>query len=285
METKIIDGRKIKDEILMNVKKEVAELSFVPVFCDILVGEDKASVQYVNMKMKIAESVGIHFYKAFFPSDIKNEDLVMEIEKINNMPNMCGIIIQLPLPSHIDTRKMLDAIDPRLDVDCLGSVNSNKFYENNFELGFPTAMACMRVLESTGESLVNKKIVVLGKGELVGRPVSALLNFQQLNVEAINSSTPNKDEIIKQADVIISGMGNGKYLTGSMIKKWTIIVDAGSSELGGSIVGDVDLDSVSGIAEYVSPVPGGVGPVTVAMLLSNVLQVAKSLDIARNKNK
>lgn len=275
METKIINGRKIKDEILTNVKKEVAELSFVPVFCDILVGEDKASVQYVNMKMKIAESVGIRFHKAFFPSDIKNEDLIMEIEKINNMPNICGIIIQLPLPSHIDTRKMLDTIDPKLDVDCLGSVNSAKFYENNFELGFPTALACMRVLNSIGESLVDKKIVVLGKGELVGKPVSALLRSQQLNVESINSSTSNKEEIIKQADIIISGMGNGKYLTGEMIKKWTMIIDAGSSESNGSIVGDVDLDSVSGIAEYVSPVPGGVGPVTVAILLSNVLQVAK----------
>ena len=274
--TIIIDGRKIRDEILTEIKKEVASLPFRPVFCDVLVGEDPASVQYVEMKAKVAESVGILFHKAIFSKDIKTEDLIVEIKKINEISNICGIIVQLPLPENLDKKIILDAIDVRLDVDCLGSVSSEKFYKGEQTLGFPTALACVKILDSLNISFKNKKFVVLGEGELVGKPVSALLRFDEAIVETINSLTENKAEIIKEADVIISGMGDGKYLKGDMIKSGSVIIDAGTSESNSSIVGDVDLESVKGVASFVSPVPGGVGPVTVAMLLNNVLQVAKN---------
>jgi methylenetetrahydrofolate dehydrogenase (NADP+) / methenyltetrahydrofolate cyclohydrolase len=274
--TTIIDGRKIRDKILTEIKKEVALLSFQPVFCDVLVGEDPASVQYVEMKARVAESVGIIFRKATFPKDIKKEDLVTEIKKINETPNICGIIVQLPLPENLNKKEILDAIDPRLDVDCLGSIVSNKFYSGDIRMVFPTALACVSLLESLKIDLKGKKIVVLGEGELVGKPVSALLRFQGLKIETLNHLTENKEKIIKEADVVISGMGNGKYLKGDMIKPGSIIIDAGTSESNSSIVGDVDFESVKNVAGFVSPVPGGVGPVTVAMLLSNVLQVAKN---------
>ncbi|OGI86403.1 hypothetical protein A3A05_01905 [Candidatus Nomurabacteria bacterium RIFCSPLOWO2_01_FULL_41_12] len=282
----IIDGKKLSREILDKVKSEVSLLPFTPVFCDVLVGEDPASVQYVKMKAKTAEMVGMKFHNASFPSAITIVDLIKEIKVLNKVKNMCGIIVQLPLPEHIDRQLVLDSIDSNLDVDCLGMAASAKFYNNENVVGFPTALACMAILDSLELNFKNKKVVVLGQGLLVGKPVSALLRFRGLEPVVITSKTENKDMLIKAADIIISGIGKGKYITGSMIKTGTILIDAGTSESNGgppsgqgraSIVGDVDLESVKDVALYVSPVPGGVGPVTVAMLLNNVLQVAKNL--------
>ncbi len=272
----IIDGRKLSLEILEKVKQEVNTLSFQPIFCDILVGSDPSSVQYVRMKQKSAESVGIKFHNANFPVSITTEELIEEIKILNKIPNMCGIIIQLPLPEHIDSRVVLDAIDAKLDVDCLGTIASTNFYENKNLLGFPTALACMAVLDLIHLDLKGKNIVVLGQGMLVGKPVTALLKFRGLNPSIINNKMENKEELLKDADVVISGIGQGKYLTGDMFKKGVVIIDAGTSESNSAIVGDVDLGSVRDVASFVSPVPGGVGPVTVAMLLNNVLTVAKS---------
>lgn len=278
----IIDGKKIRNEILEKVKTEVKELSFKPVFCDVLVGEDPASLQYVQMKGRMAESVGISFHKANFPASITTSELIKEIEILNKVQNMRGIIIQLPLPEHIDKQTALNGIDPKLDVDCLGTVASEKFYSGETAVGFPTALACMALLDSLNLDLKGKKIVVLGQGLLVGKPVTALLKFRGLDPIIIRSKTENKEELIKQADVIILGIGKGKYITGGMIKQGAILIDAGTSEDVGllgtrkNIVGDVDFESVKDVAGYVSPVPGGVGPVTVAMLLNNVLTVAKS---------
>jgi methylenetetrahydrofolate dehydrogenase (NADP+)/methenyltetrahydrofolate cyclohydrolase len=282
---KIIDGRKIKEEILVKIKSQVTDLSFQPIFCDVLVGEDPASAQYVRMKAKTAESVGIKFHSANFPRSISTEDLVKEIKVLNKIPNMCGIIIQLPLPVHLDRRTVLDAIDPNLDVDCLGIVASEKFYKGEIAVGFPTALACMTLLDSLNLNLKDKDIVVLGQGELVGKPVSALLKFRGFQATPVDKRTENKDKILKGADVIISGIGHGKHITGDMVKDGVVLIDAGTSESNNAIVGDVDLESVKDVASYVSPVPGGVGPVTVAMLLNNVLNVAKgrtSMDGARH---
>jgi len=281
----ILDGKKLKNEILEKVKQEVATLSFVPIFCDVLVGDDSASKQYVQMKARNAESVGIKFHNANFPASITTEELIKEIQILNKIPNMCGIIVQLPLPEHLDKQKILDSIDPELDVDCLGKIRSEKFYSSyggENDLGFPTAVSCMALLDSIGldnnpsTAFRTRKVAVLGYGNLVGKPVEALLKFRGISPEVIRSKTENKEELIKEADIIISGMGKGKYITGDMIKEGAVVVDAGTSEDGGAIVGDVDLESVKNVASYVSPVPGGVGPVTVAMLLKNVLIVAKN---------
>lgn len=271
----IINGKKLQIEILEKVKKEVALLSFHPIFCDVLVGDDPASIQYVEMKARSAESVGISFYKANFPASITTDELIKEIKVLNKIENMCGIIIQLPLSEHIDRQKVLDSIDSRLDVDCLGSIASEKFYNGKSAIGFPAALACMAILDSLNLDLSDKNIVVLGQGLLVGKPVTALLKFKDLNPTVIASKTENKEELIKQADIIISGMGKGKYITGGMIKNGAVLIDAGTSESEGGIIGDVDFESVKEVAGHVSPVPGGVGPVTVAMLLNNVLMVAQ----------
>ena len=274
----IIDGKKLRGEILSKVKKGVAELLFTPVFCDVLVGNDPASAQYVKMKARTAESVGIKFYNANFGSDITTEKLVEEIKLLNKVENMCGIIVQLPLPEHLDQQAILDAIDSHLDVDCLGSVASDKFYNNydsQTDLAYPTALACMTVLDSLNLNLKGKIIVVLGQGELVGKPMAALLGYRGLTYLPVTSKTENKEYFLRQADIVISGIGKGKYITSNMIKYGAVLIDAGTSESNSAIVGDVDLVSVKNVASFMSPVPGGVGPVTVAMLLNNVLTVAK----------
>jgi methylenetetrahydrofolate dehydrogenase (NADP+)/methenyltetrahydrofolate cyclohydrolase len=283
---KIIDGKKLQKEILTKVKNGVASLPFVPVFCDILVGDNLVSAQYVRMKAKMAESLGIKFQNASFPISISTEELIKEIKILNKIQNMCGIIIQLPLPDSLNQRAALDAIDPSLDVDCLGSVAGEEFYSGKKGLGFPTALACIALLDSLNLDLQGKKIAVIGQGELVGKPVTALLRFRGLKVQTADKYTDNneKAKIIKEADVIISGTGRGKLIKGDMIKNNVVLIDAGTSEAGNgppgirtSIVGDIDLESVKNLASYVSPVPGGVGPVTVAMLLQNVLQVAQKI--------
>lgn len=275
---KIIDGRKIKDEILEEIKKGVLDLPFQPFFCDILVGNDPASLQYVRMKAKIAESVGIKFRTAEFPESITTEELIEEIENLNNVPYMCGIIVQLPLPenSSLDKNKILNAISPALDVDCLGEYNNERFYNNTGNVSYPTALACIKLLDSINLNLKDKNIVVLGQGKLVGLPVTHLLRSRGLNVTIINSKTEDTDLILKDSDIIISAIGHGKFITGDMIKEGVVIIDAGTSEENGSVVGDVDFDSVKDKVSFITPTPGGVGPVTVAMLLENVFNVAKN---------
>lgn len=274
----IIDGKKLRDEILGGIKKEVAALPFQPIFCDVMVGDDLASIQYVQTKKRAAEAVDLSFYQANFPYSITTESLIEEIKILNKVPNMCGIIVQLPLPASLNKRAVLNSIDPSLDVDCLGQVASEKFYHNYDEkndLAYPTALSCLALLDSLNLDLQDKNIVVLGQGMLVGRPMAALLHYKNFSSVSVIDKAGEDLGLIKQADVIIFGIGNGKYIKGDMIKKGAILIDAGASESEGGIIGDVDLESVQDIAGYVSPVPGGVGPVTVAMLLKNVLQVAK----------
>lgn len=276
MQTQIIDGIKIKNEMLDDIKKDVMSLPFVPIFCDILVGDDPVSASYVRIKSKNAILAGIKFRTVEFKNSVTTKELIEEIENLNNVPHMCGIIIQLPLPEHIDKRKVLDAISPDLDVDCLGMVNSENFYNNENKFSYPTALACLRIIDSLDIDLSKKKILVLGQGNLVGLPVSHLFRSRGLEIKTINSKTENSEVLIKEADIIISAIGRGKFLTGDMVKKDVIIIDAGTSEDNGAVVGDVDLKSVLSVASFVSPTPGGVGPVTVAMLLNNVLEVAKN---------
>lgn len=272
----ILDGQKYSKEILEKIKKEVEDLPFTPLFSDILVGEDLSSRKYVELKKKKAKELGIDFYDAFLKEDAQTEDLIEKIKELNNIPNMCGIIVQLPLPSHIDTKKVLDAIDPRLDVDCLGEVCSNNFYNGDTNVAPPTALACMYLLDSINLNLTNKKIVVAGEGKLVGKPIANLLKNRKLNFQIVNSETINKEEIILNGDVVISAVGKGNLFNASSFKDGVVLIDAGTSEQEGSLVGDIVFESASSKASFITPPKGGVGPLTIAMLFSNVLKVAKN---------
>ncbi len=274
---KIIDGKKIRDEILHKVKNEVANLEFQPIFCDVLVGDNPTSEQYVKMKARYAESVGIKFHSVRFVESATTNDLIEEIRKINNMKDMCGLIVQLPLPKNFNEQEILNTVSTDIDVDCLNEKTSELFYRGEGEIKFPTALACMHILDSLNIEMTGKNILVIGQGVLVGRPVTYLLEERGFKVDVLISSTEEnvKRELIKNADIIVSAAGQEKIIKGDMIKPGVIIIDAGTSESGGGIVGDVDIESIVDIECTVSPVPGGVGPVTVAMLLNNVLQVAK----------
>ncbi|MFA5990657.1 MAG: bifunctional 5,10-methylenetetrahydrofolate dehydrogenase/5,10-methenyltetrahydrofolate cyclohydrolase [Candidatus Doudnabacteria bacterium] len=272
----VIDGKKIAAEILQQLSNQVTALPFVPVFCDILVGKDPASVQYVKMKAEAAEKIGMKFLNANFLADITTEQLVQEIKVINLTKNLCGLIIQLPLPGHINKTMVLNAIDPEIDVDCTGEINSQLFYSGKAYLQFPTAKAIMKILDLSGVNLTTKNTLIMGFGQLVGRPVSFL--FQQRNWPhtVARSKTENVDRLLSEADVIVSAVGKPKLITGEKTKPGCIVVDAGTSESNsGGLVGDVDFASVKDRASLVSPVPGGVGPITVACLLENVYSVAK----------
>jgi len=271
----IIDGRKIASGIINQLKTEVSSLPFIPVFCDCLVGDNPVSAQYVSLKAKKSIEAGIKFLRADFPNNISTEDLVGEIQKLNKTPDICGLIVQLPLPAHIDRGEALNAIASTLDVDSIGKERNEKFYRGDLTIMPPTAAAVMLILDFLRQDLTNKNILVLGQGELVGRPVSFLLKQRGLNVITADKYTMNPEKLMLEADVIISGAGKRKLITGDKIKKGCVVIDAGTSEDGGQIVGDADFESVKNVASYFTPVPGGVGPVTVAMLLSNVVKVAK----------
>ncbi len=272
----IIDGKIIANKLLAEIKQAVAGLSFQPVFCDVLVGEDLASRQYVEMKAKKAEECGMKFLRADFPSTITTEALMQAIRNLNTTKNLCGLILQLPLPAHIDTQQVLDEVSYNVDVEGLSKQRINRFYAGDISMIPPTAGAILEILQTLKVDLKSCNVLVLGQGKLVGKPLTYLLNRQGIRVNTANRETTNTAELLKQAEVIISAVGKPNLITAEAIKPNAIIIDAGTSEDYGTIVGDVNFAEVVKIAKAVSPVPGGVGPVTVAKLLGNVLQVAQT---------
>ncbi len=270
----VIDGREIAKGILDEVKSAVSGLHFKPVFCDILVGSDPVSQSYVNIKAKTAEKCGMDFYPAQFPESISQEDLIKEVVRLNSVKNICGLIVQLPLPEHLSKEAVLEAINPEIDVDCIGEKNLQKFYSGNPKFIPPTAGSILQVLEKNPQGIEGKKILVIGQGFLVGKPVSYLLKAKGLDVSTADKDVKDLGALARQADIIISGTGSPKLIKAEMIKPGSVVIDAGTAESSGQIMGDVDFESVKDVAFAVTPVPGGIGPITVAMLLKNILQVA-----------
>ncbi len=273
----IIDGRKIRDQILGDLFARVQALPATPIFCDVLVGDNETSSQYVRMKERIAHSLGIDVLPASYPESITTEDLVVEIKRIAAVPRMAGLIVQLPLPEHINTQEVLDAVPVSIDVDAIGHEAASRFYADQPEFVFPTAAAILAVLDTLKTDLSSKHIVVLGHGVLVGKPVAHLLTRRGLRVTSVDSSTANPERIFADADILICGIGVANFIKGPMLKPGVVVIDAGTSEAGDSITGDVDSASLSETASILSPVPGGVGPVTVAMLMKNVVISAERL--------
>jgi methylenetetrahydrofolate dehydrogenase (NADP+) / methenyltetrahydrofolate cyclohydrolase len=274
----IINGKQIAAQLLGSLKQEVSLLGFTPIFCDVLVGTDPVSLQYVQIKGRRAEELGLAFQLAKYPELITEEELLQELVRLNSIENMSGLIVQLPLPSHLNRETIANAINPQLDVDCLGTTNSERFYSNTPDaLIPPTAGAILYILKSLGESIgfTNMKFLVIGQGELVGKPVTHLLKQAGAEVGTIDRPVDNLQEYTLKADVIITATGQPNLLIGDMVKEGVIVIDAGTSESGGGIVGDVNRESVEPKAAFLSPVPGGVGPVTVAKLLENVIMQAK----------
>jgi len=275
METVLLKGKPLAHEIRKDLAIRIEKLSRTPVFCDILVGDDAASKQYVTMKNKFAESLGMRAEPAVFDSSITTDQLCQEVIRLAKIPHMSGLIVQLPLPESIDTQRVLDSIPSEIDVDILSTVTQENFYNNKSVLTYPAAHSCYELLQSTDTSLADKNIVVIGQGMLVGRPLTHMLRCDGCTVTPVTKSTMNKKELTCNADVIISAAGVPSLITEDDIKEGVTLIDAGTTESGGGIVGDIDTESVIGKAAYLAPVPGGVGPLTVALLFRNVVMVAE----------
>jgi methylenetetrahydrofolate dehydrogenase (NADP+) / methenyltetrahydrofolate cyclohydrolase len=266
MTAQIIDGKVIADKILNQLKPEVEQLKFRPLFCDILVGVDPVSLSFVKIKGRRAEEIGLDFRLVQLAEGIGTKDLIREIEALEQEPNLSGLIVQLPLPNQIDQARILKTIRPEFDADCLSGAS---------KLIPPTAGAIIEILDFLELDLTRQKILIVGHGELVGKPVKKILEDRGHIVQVADRSTNDLFDLTKAADIIISGAGQPNLITGDMIKPGAVLIDAGTAETEGGIVGDIETNSVKTKAAFFSPTPGGVGPVTVAKLLENVVKLAK----------
>lgn len=278
IDNKIINGRGIAAQLFFDITRQVARLPFKPVLCDVVVGNDPVSISYVKIKGKRAKECGIEFSLVQLLENSTEEEIISAIKHEQENKNLCGLIVQLPLPSNLDAHRILENINLEIDVDGINPQASTS--SQAAKLVPPTAGAILHILNSlpleSVPDLSAEKFVVLGQGDLVGKPVTENLRALGYEVETLVADTPNRAEILKQATVIISGVGKAGILTGDEVSDNVIVIDAGTSESGGSISGDADFASVAPKARMITPSPGGVGPVTVAKLLENVLKVAQS---------
>ncbi len=289
----ILDGKKtsndLKDEIAESVKLRKSKGLKMPHLAAILVGTDGASMTYVNSKVKACEKVGFNSTLIDLPEDTTEEQLLHEIEDLNKDKDIDGFIVQLPLPKHIDEQKVLMAVDPNKDVDGFHPVNVGKM-----ALDLPTFLPAtpygiLELLERYQIETAGKNVVVIGRSHIVGRPMSILLSQKRTignaTVTVAHSRTENLIELTQNADIIIAALGKAEFLTGDMVKDGVTIIDVGitrvedaSRKRGYRLAGDVDFESVSKKAAFITPVPGGVGPMTIAMLLKNTLLACGNRD-------
>lgn len=268
-QSNIIDGRAIATKLFSEISEQVKTLSFKPVLCDVVVGDDPVSLSYVGIKKAKAIACGFDFSLVHLPATSTDEEIIAAINSEQENKNLCGLIVQLPLPSGLNTERILRAINSEVDVDVINPDSATN-------LTSPTPGAIMHILDQLSVDLSQEKFLVLGQGDLVGKPVATELQKRNYEFSTAIADTENKAELLKSATVVITGVGKAKVLSGDELSDGVIVVDAGTSESGGSIQGDVDFESVVSKARNITPSPGGVGPVTVAKLLENVLSVAKT---------
>ena len=289
MTAEIISGTQIAKEIRGELKVKVDDLKkkgITPGLFIIRVGEDPASVSYVTAKSKASDELGIMSETLVYPADTKEEVLLAKLDELNKDPKWNGILVQLPLPKHIDSDKVLNAIDPKKDVDGFHPVNVGKLL-----IGEPYFMPCtphgvQELLIRSGNSPEGKHVVVCGRSNIVGKPVMAILLQKQKGANAtvtvVHTGTKDMASIVKQADIVIAAMGKPKAITADMVKEGAVVIDVGVNQVGTTaegkriLVGDSDFDAIKEKAKAITPVPGGVGPMTVTMLMMNTVRAAES---------
>ena len=268
----IIDGKKIAKDLRASIIDKVSVLDRAPGLAVILVGDDPASAVYVRNKANACKEVGFYSEKINKPASITQAELLTEIERLNDDDNVDGILVQLPLPAHLDANDVIEAIDPAKDVDGFHSENIGKLMQNKSFLRPCTPKGVMTMLATIGIDLVGKNCVVVGASNIVGRPMAMELLNARATVTICNSKTQDLSEKVKQADVVVVAVGIPKMIQGDWIKEGAIVIDVGINRLdSGKLVGDVDFDSAKDKAAWITPVPGGVGPMTIATLLENTL--------------
>lgn len=273
--TKIISGTDLAKKLRAEIKEEATILQqrgITPTLAVVLVGDNKASKSYVNSKHKACLENNINSVKIELDENISTASLLNEIEKLNNDSEVHGILVQLPLPKHIDAEQILNAVSPQKDVDGFHPINVGKLVIGEAKLIPCTPLGILEMIKSTGDEIDGKLALVIGRSNIVGKPISTLLLQNNATVITAHSKTKNLDSLLEQADIIVSCVGSAHFLTGEeKVKETVTIIDVGNNYKDGKLVGDVNLENFIGKVKYISPVPGGVGPLTITMLMRNTL--------------
>ena len=272
----IIKGKELAQKIRLELKEEVAKLKVKPKLAVIMVGNDKASEVYVRNKSKACDEIGIGFEEFLLEENTTREKLLALIQKLNERKDIHGILLQSPIPKHLDIREAFNTIDYRKDVDGFHPINGGKLSIGEDCFVSCTPAGVMRMLEEYGIELQGKNAVVIGRSNIVGKPLVQCLLNKNATVTVCHSKTKDIKEIASKADVLIAALGKPKFVTSDMVKQGAVVIDVGINRTEeGKLVGDVDFEAVEPLSSYITPVPGGVGPMTIAILMANVVKAAK----------
>lgn len=275
----IIDGKAVSKAVRERVAKETEELKakgVTPGLAVIIVGEDPASQVYVRNKEKACEEVGFYSEKFALPENTTQQELNSLVMELNERKDINGILCQLPLPSHLDDKEVINLINPIKDVDAFHPVNVGAIMIGDYNFLPCTPAGVMELIHSTGVDVAGKKAVVIGRSNIVGKPMAMLLLHENATVEITHSKTKNLAEVTSGADILVAAIGKAKFVGADMVKDGAVVIDVGMNrDENGKLCGDVDFDAVKDKCSYITPVPGGVGPMTISMLMQNTLTAAK----------
>ena len=274
--TTIMDGKALSDKIYERIKSDVEKLDRKPTLAVIITKDNEAGAVYVRNKQRACEKTGVNSMTIEFESTVSEDEMLAKIDELNQNPEIDAILVQLPIPNHLDTEKILNRISPSKDADGFHYVNAGKMFTGQM----PSSIACtpkgiIRLLDEYKIKLEGLNALVIGRSNIVGKPIAQLLLQRNATVTMAHSKTKNLADYTKMADLIVVAIGKPKFLTGDMVKEGVVIIDVGISRVDGKLSGDVDFDSVAPKASFITPVPKGVGPMTVAMLIQNTVELSK----------
>ena len=275
----LIDGKKVSAEVRNRLAEETKNLKEKtgkePGLATVLVGDDPASAVYVRNKNKTCRELGFQSFENQLSTDTTEEQLLSLIDELNSNPNVHGILVQLPLPDQIDSEKILQAFEPKKDVDGFHPVNVGKLVVGNALLTPCTPTGIIELLDHYGIEISGKHAVIVGRSNIVGKPVSMLLLQRNATITICHSRTRNLEKVTRGADILIAAVGRAHFVTENMVSEGAVVIDVGINRVDGKLTGDVDFEPVSKKASYITPVPGGVGPMTIALLMENTLKAFK----------
>jgi len=274
----IIDGKQIAAEIRAELKERVKEMNergIFPCLAVILAGEDPASKIYVRNKKRACEEIGIISREILLPETVTEEELIETIRALNEDKSVNAMLVQLPLPKHLDSLKILDEIAPEKDADGFHVVSAGKLFTGRESVPPCTPAGCMELIHRAGVSCEGKEAVVIGRSNIVGKPMALLLMNENATVTLCHSRTKDLGEVTRRADILVAAVGRANVVTADMVKPGACVIDVGMNRVDGKLMGDVDFEGVSKVAGSITPVPGGVGPMTIAMLMKNALDAAE----------
>ncbi|MBR2079345.1 MAG: bifunctional methylenetetrahydrofolate dehydrogenase/methenyltetrahydrofolate cyclohydrolase FolD [Clostridia bacterium] len=276
---KLIDGKEVSAHVKTKVKEEVEilkEKGIEPALAVIIVGNDPASRVYVNNKKKACEFTGMRSVEYALPEETTQEELLAIIDKLNADSSINGILCQLPVPKHISEKAVIERISPKKDVDVFSAENVGKMWQGDYDMASCTPMGVIELLDYYGIDVCGKNCVIIGRSNIVGKPMASLLLERSATVTICHSRTKNLSEITSKADLIVAAVGRAKFVTADMVKEGAIVVDVGiNRNEDGKLCGDVDFENVKEKCEFITPVPGGCGPMTIAVLMKNTLLACK----------